>query len=279
MAYGPRKFFEMAVNLALSIKLNDPARPITLLYKDKSELPEGAAQHFDHCAPFENLERYPGVTIKIGIYEPSPYEETLYVDADCLIVKRDMDRHWAKYGAEDFMISGDIERRDETKSGHAQKIMNAVDIDYYIHMNAGVIFFRKSPRAEKVFEDARNMLDARHPDLLDERVRRGDGLSDQTFFAAAMARNKVMPISYTAEEGTIMATTWQAKDVVFDVENGVGKLKKPTGFRLLNRFWAKGWVQHETSVAHFIEMKPRAIYQRQSDWLRTHFGVAPYAFE
>jgi hypothetical protein len=279
MAYGPRKFFEMAVNLALSVKLNDPARPIALLYKDAAEIPGGAPQHFDRCMPFENLERYPGVTIKLGVYEPSPYAETLYIDADCLIVKRDMDRHWAKYGAQDFAISGEVVTSGAAYGCDVSEMMAAAGADYFCDMNCGIVFFRKSDGARKVFGDARALLAEGHKELIELRPRRGDGLSDQPYFAAAMARNNIKPVFYAPEEGTIMATTWQAKDVMFDVEKAIGRVKKPAGFRLFNRFWAKGWVQHESSVAHFIEMKPRALYQRQSDWLRGHFGVEPYAFE
>ncbi len=279
MAYGPRKFFEMAVNLALSVKRNDPKRPITLLYKDAAEMPDGVEQYFERCAPLENPHLYPGVTAKLAMYEPSPYAETLFIDADCLIMKRDMDRHWKKYGAQDFAISGDVVTSGSAYGCDVEKMMAATGAGYFIDMNSGVIFFRKSGLANKVFSNARKILAEGHADLAELRARRSDGLGDQPFFAAAMARNRVAPIAYTPEEGTIMATTWQARDIEFDMKNRVSRLKKPTGFRLLNRLWAKGWVQHETSIAHFIELKPLADYQRQSDWLRHHFGVEGYVFE
>ncbi|WDI30965.1 hypothetical protein PUV54_13475 [Hyphococcus flavus] len=279
MAYGHRRFFEMAVNLALSARLNDPNRPVTLLYKDCSELPEELAPYFQDCRPFENPEAYPGVTIKLGVYEPSPYEETFFVDADCLIMKRDMDRHWEKYGAQDFAISGDVVKSGAAYGCDVEKMMAAAGVDYFCDMNCGVLFFRKSDKAQKVFADARALLAERHPDLIELRPRRGDGLSDQPYFAAAMARNGVEPVSYTPEEGTIMATTWRASDIEFDLEHGINRLKKPTGFRLMDRFWARGWVSHETSIAHFIELKPRAAYQRLSDWLRDHFGVPRFRFD
>ena len=278
MAYGPRRFFEMAVNLALSVKLNDPDRPIALLYKDEAELPDGAAQHFDQCVKFEHAERFPGVTIKLGIYEPAPYAETMYVDADCLIMKRDMNRHWQKLGAQEFTIPGAVVTAGKAYGCDVKKMMQAAGVDYFCDMNCGVVYFRKSDAAEAVFRDARALLAEGHPDLIELRPRRGDGLSDQPYFAAAMARNNLRPISYAPEEGTIMATTFRAADMRFDFEKSESRLRKPTGFRLFDRFVARGWVRHETSVAHFIELKPLADYQRLSDWLRRHLGVAPYVF-
>lgn len=279
MAYGSRKFFEMAVNLALSVRLNDPSRPVTLLYKDASELPDGFAAHFDHCAPFENPNDYPGVTIKLGIYEPTPYAEAMYVDADCLIMKRDMDRHWAKYGVQDFNLSGVTCTSGVHYGCDVKAMMAAARVDYFVGGNCGVLFYRKNDGGEKVFRDARAYLAERHPDLIETRPRRGDGLSDQPYFSAAMARNGLQPISYKAEEGTIMATTYLAKDIDFDMATGRSLLKKPTGFHILNRLWAKGWVAHDTSIAHFIDLKPVRVYQRLSDWLRDQFGMSRYVFE
>ncbi|WP_425408875.1 hypothetical protein [Hyphococcus sp.] len=279
MAYGHRRFFEMAVNLALSARLNDPDRPVTLLYKEEAELPEDLKPFFDQCAPFPDASQYPGVTIKLGVYEPAPYTENFYVDADCLIMKPDMDRHWAKYGARDFMISGDVVTTGSAYGCDVKKMMAAAGVDYFCNMNCGVVFFRKSEAAAKVFDDARALMRDRHPDLIELRPRRGDGLSDQPYFSAAMARNGIRPISYTPEEGTIMATTWRAADIDFDLAGARAQLKKPTGFRILDRLWAKGWVQHDTTIAHFIELKPLGVYQRLSDWLRDHYGVPRYKFD
>ncbi len=279
MAYGQRRFFEMAVNLALSIRLNDSSRPVTLLYKDRSELPEEHAEFFSACRPFENPDGFSGVAIKLGVYEPSPYNETFFVDADCLIMKRDMDRHWEKFGAQDFAIAGDVVRSGSAYGCDVEKMMAAAGVDYFCDMNCGVLFFRKSDKAQMVFSHARALMEERHPDLIELRSRRNDGLSDQPYFAAAMARNGIQPVSYAPQEGTIMATTWQASDIEFDLAKGVSRLQKPTGFHLLGRFWAKGWVRHETSIAHFIELKPRKTYQQVSDRLRDHFGVPRFRFD
>ena len=279
MAYGPRKFFEMAVNLALSIKLNDPARPITLLYKSHDELPDDIAKHFDQCIAFENPSEFPGVTIKLAIYKPTPYDETFYIDADCYLMKRDMDRHWAKYGVQDFAISGDVVTSGSAYGCDVEKMIAAAGVDYFIDMNCGIIFYRKGEKGETVFRDASAYMREGNPDLIETRARRGDGLSDQPYFAAAMAKNNLKPVSYTAEEGTIMATTYRAADIQFDLATATSRLKKPTGFYLLDRFWAKGWVQHDTTVAHFIEQKPLDQYQALSDWLRDHFGVPRFQFE
>lgn len=278
MAYGARKFFEMAANLALSVKLNDPKRPITLLHKKDAPPPDDIAARFDGCAPVGNDAQYPGVAVKLAIYEPAPYAETFYVDADCLIMKPDMDRHWSKFGASDFNIAGDVRTSGSAYGCDIEKMMAAAGVDYFIDANSGIVFFRKGDAARKVFEAARALLAARHPDLMETRTRRGDGIGDQPLFAGAMAQHGIRPVAYTPDEGTIMATTWRASEIDFDLAKGASRLKKPTGFYLLDRLWAKGWVEHETTVAHFVELKPLPEYQRLSDWLRNRFGVPKFDF-
>lgn len=277
IAYGHRKFYEMAVNFALSVKLHDPKRPVCLLYKQSDPVPEDIAEAFDRLAPFENEDRYPKMLIKLAIYEPSPFDETFYMDADCVLLKGDMDRHWQKYGADDFMIAGDKRTASDDLSEQEKGMMAATDTDYVVDMNAGVIFYRKSERAAKIFADAGRLAIDPDPSLVEERAR-DDGLSDQTFYSAAMAMNHVDPIRYDPEEGTIMATTFRARRINFDIIEGRGRLEKPAGFRLLGRFLAKGWVRHDTTVGHFIDGKPAALYQRTSDALRDHFGWPRYEF-
>ena len=279
MAYGKRKFFEMAANLALSVKLNDPGRPICLLYKEGETVPEDIAALFDDVVAMPSSDRYPGVSIKLAIYEPTPYDEALYVDSDCFIMKPDMDRHWAKYGAQDFGCAG-VKRQSGFFYNHdVAEMTAAAGVDHMIQMNCGVLFYRKSEGGLALFEQARAYLDEQNPALIENRKwRRGDGLSDQPYFSAAMAKCGIEPVSYTPEEGTIMATTYRARDFDFDLFAGRARLKKPTGFRIAGRLWAKGWVDHDTSVGHFINCEPLGLYQKLSDDLRGHFDRPKYEF-
>lgn len=276
MAYGKRRFFEMAVNFSLSVRLHDPKRPTTLVFKKSASPPPDVARHFDSVQTFENEERYPGVTIKLALYEPTPYEEAFYIDADCLLMKPDMDRHWMKFAASDFNVAGEARK----EGAAARRMMAASRAPYFVDANFGVFYFRKNAVGRAVFDHARALLDERDPGLIENRpVRRGDGLSDQPYFGAAMALQNIDPISYRPEEGTIMATTYRASAIDFDLEKGRASLSKPAGFFVANRFWARSWVRHDTTVGHFIELRPRAVYQRLSDWLRDRFDVPRYQFD
>lgn len=278
IAYGPRKYFEMALNLALSVKLNDPSRPIALLYDGPNNLTDTSTQFFDHIGTLPAQDRISGSAMKLNIFAPSPYSETLFVDADCLVLKKDMDRHWNKFAPFDFNIPGNKRAAGSLYGLDVTGMMRAAGTDHIMQINSGIIFFRKNDDGKAVFDTALNLFKDGHPELIELRGKRGNVCADQPFFGAAMAKCGIDELSYTPQEGTIMATTYLARNCDFDLERGVSTLEKPTGHWILNRFLAKGWVKHSTSIGHFIALKPKNQYQSLSDQLRKQFDVEPFDF-
>jgi hypothetical protein len=157
-------------------------------------------------------------------------------------------------------------------------MMEAARVDFIYQINAGLIYYKRNAAAQRVFCEALALFEAADPVMMEIRKRRGGVAADQPFLAAAMAKCGVDAVSYDPAEGTVMATTYRARGFEFDIENGVSRLKKATGYRLMDRFFAKGWVQHDTSIGHFIGLRPGAQYQRLSDFLRDRFGVSRYRF-
>ena len=66
----------MAVNLALSIRLSDPARPICLIHDDAVDITDDVRDAFDAVLlPTDPL--YVGVANKIRIYDVSLFQGTM----------------------------------------------------------------------------------------------------------------------------------------------------------------------------------------------------------
>lgn len=88
LALGHPYYGRMAYNLAMSIKAVDSSVDITLVYTD------GAIAHinhrnmwvFDNKMQIENTDQPFGV--KMQLYDLTPYERTLYIDADTLWVSK-----------------------------------------------------------------------------------------------------------------------------------------------------------------------------------------------
>src|ERR1700757_5097905 len=83
IATGAAKYIEMAVNMAMSCKMNSPGLPIALI-TDSTD-PE-LKKYFDIIiASNPNFPK--GIIHKIYISDYSPFEETLFIDGDCLVIR------------------------------------------------------------------------------------------------------------------------------------------------------------------------------------------------
>lgn len=261
LACGARRYFEMARVLCFSLKLKDPKRKVCLAC-DKQDFLGDFAPHFDDVVYLEDDDRFIGCANKIRLYALSPYEETMYVDSDCLLMKSDMDRHWERLSAQDFAVAGGKMTSGNWYGEDIGKILKGLSIDYIVKHNSGVFFFRKGPACDKYFDTVMRLFNE-HTDLLGHNHQKKTGqLADEPFFGAAMGIEKIEPVGYTPEEGSIMITTFYAPDCEGDFNKEYAVINKPTGFWILNRFLPKGHVRHTPSIMHFVSLKPRGLYDK-----------------
>jgi len=272
LATGDRFYIELAINLALSIKLNDPKRPICLIMDEGATLPEEYTPYIDEIAYLKSKPGFHGCLNKLRVNEVSPYEESLFIDSDCILLKNDMDRHWSKFQAPGFKIAGGKVTKGNWYGFDIQDVIKTLGINYIVQMNSGVFYFRKSQETEHFFETALRLVND-HKDLLGTYHRNKLQLADEPFIGAAQGLLWITPLSYTPEEGAIMITTIQSEDIKFDPFTQTSIMTRKTDFRLLGRFLPRKRVAHSPSIAHFVKLKPKSIYLRISDQLRGQYGL------
>ena len=273
LALGDRKYYEMALHLALSLKWKDPSRPVCLIH-DNSQSLERYGEIFDDLVVMPKLSGYVGCANKLRLEQFSPYEETFYIDSDCLVVKPDMDRHWQKFAGADFNIAGDMATAGTWYDFDIAEACRELHLPYMVRMNSGVIFFRKTKAAERIFKSARSLVSTVGSVIGYDHQGRSGQLADEPFFGAAMGQHAITPVAYTPEEGSVMITTWQAKDCQARLEEDYASIKKASGYHLLNRFFVKSWVEHSPSIMHFIGLKPADLYQQLTEQLRRKYNIA-----
>lgn len=277
LATGHQKYFEMAINAALSAKWMDPEKPVCLIH-DGENLPDYAAQVFDDLVDFKGEDGFVGVMNKMLIYDLSPYEETMFIDGDCFILKPDMDRHWERYGKQDFTFAGSVSNSGSWYGFDIAKACADAGVPYLIQGNTGVFYFRKSDTAKAVFETAKRFRHEK-PDILGVvHQKRSAQFSDEPFLGAAMGAHGLQPVSYTAEEGSIMVTTLYARFCKGDMETATSQLKKPASNLPTDRIWALKYVTHSPSIMHFISLKPRKLFTKLSEQVRARAGLPDYDF-
>ncbi len=268
LATGDRQYFDAAANVALSIHENDAGRPISLLCDDASKLAPEEKELFDRVIVALPGTLGVGCAGKLDLPDFLPYEETVFLDSDCLIVKKDMDRHWKKLAVQCFNVAGSMLKTGPWYTFDIGKVCEVLNLPYMVQMNSGVMYFRKGPELDSFLatvadlrERAQDVLFVQHRDMNAQ-------IADEPIWGAAMGKLGLEPAQYSAEEGSVMVTTYMSRRIKYDPIANISEQEKSKGYWLLGRFLSKGWVKHSTSVAHFIRFKPRNVYRRCVQQLR-----------
>jgi len=279
LATGAPLYFEAVANLALSIRLNDPSRPLSLLCDKPSKLPEKYRSYFDQLIELPAHPTYSGCGDKIRMPLYSPYEETIFIDSDCLIAKADMDRHWKKMSSSFWGMPGGKTTSGQWYGKSIESMMRSEGVPYIVQMNSGVFFFRQGKKLKSLIADAMALAEADGSDIhIGHRGVAGQ-LADEPIWGVLMARHNIAPIEYQASEGSVSVSTYLAKGVKVDVLSGMCEMKKSTGFHILGRFLSKGWVQHSPSVPHFVAFEPTQSYAAIVNEIRSYFSLEGFSFK
>ena len=261
LATGDRQFFDAVVNLALSVQLNDPSRPISLVCDDAGKLTEREKQCFDRIIVALPGTLGVGCTGKLDLLDFLPYEETVFLDSDCLIVKKDMDRHWNLLQTQYFNVAGAKITDGSWYNFEVADVCSSLGLDYMVHMNSGVMYFRKGRELDRFQAVVQDLRENAHKSLFVQHRDMNDQIADEPIWSAAMAKQGLFPVEYCADEDWLMVTTYMSRQVSFDPFDQISELEKSEGYHVLDRFVSKGWVKHSPSVAHFILFKPKSVYR------------------
>lgn len=259
LATGSTLYLEIAINLALSLRLNDPTRPICLVLDQGKSLPEIYKPFIDFVAYLEPKDGFHGCLNKLRLHEISPFEESMFIDADCILVKNDMDRHWERFSSEGFTIAGDTVTTGDWYGFSIQDVIRDLGINYMARMNSGVFYFKKGAQTNLFFETTLNLVKTKNK-TLGSYHRNKFQLADEPFIGATIGMLKMQPISYTPEEGSIMVTTINSSKVVLDPIKKISSLIIESDFKILGRLFPKTKTKHSPSLAHFVKLKPRNEY-------------------
>ena len=264
------RYVDMAVNLAFSIRHFDKTRPICLVHNDKVQIPQIARKVFTHFVCLAPREGYLGCMNKIRLDEVSPFAETMYVDADCLLVKDDIDRHLRKMETQYFSMTGDKRTSGRWNSLDIDDVRKQFSFPHVIQMNSGVFYFRKGKETSRFFDRLRALYRDHRDVLSNIHQGRTGQYADEPFFGVAMAEFGLDPLAGTPGSGSLMVTTWRARNCAFHPAQGLSRIDKPASYWFGIPYLPRSWVRHSPTIAHFIALKPRQLYERTSQYFREH---------
>ncbi len=260
VALDRQRYVDMAVNFAKSVKFFDKTRRTCLVFNDRVEITPTVRSVFDDIVQLPVDEEYVGCMNKVRIYDVAPYDENMYVDADCLLVKNDIDRHWARCAGRYFTMTGEKATSGQWNNLVIAEACEALGLPYIVRMNSGVFYFTKSPETKAFFDRVDWFYRHERNRLSNIHQNRVGQYADEPFFGAAMGALRLEPVDGGPSEGSWMVTTWRARRCHFDPLSNTSYLEKPSRLVFGLPLVPYGWVKHSPTIAHFIGLKPALAY-------------------
>lgn len=201
MALGdPRVYAYYAYNLAVSLKQCSPEVKIAIIYNGNSltHLDSMELFHFDQkiVCPVEYYThegRTEYIKAKLYLNKLTPFEETLFLDADMVFSPyKKVQSIWDDLANIDFtMACRGMSDVDAGQSAwvNLSEVREYYGFDKWYDLSSEFIYFKDTPANEKLFEDARDFY---NHELLNVREFAG-GKPDEPFYCLAMLKNGIAP--------------------------------------------------------------------------------------
>ena len=190
MAFGKPRFIEQVKSLGRSILLHAPdAQTAIVTDSDDPQLREIFMRVIKYRPELGSSVRQ---KLHLDLY--SPFEETLFIDSDCLVLGN-LESFWTAFAGQTFGVPGS----KFLTRGMADPYLDvAFALDYFgveklPKFNGGTYYFNKSDEANDFFSTARELL-ANWKDLHFSEFRR-DGPADEAIVSIAMAIHGLKPTS------------------------------------------------------------------------------------
>jgi len=200
IAHGKARYLNMARHLGRSLRLHAPKLPTAIVTDADNQAFEDC---YDHVIPLQK-EYGRNVEQKLHLDLYSPFEETLFIDADSLVAKP-IDWIFDDYQAVsftspgyEFILPGDTDDQWHADFDH---IFSELHLERLPKFNGGVYFFRKDPIADRLFVQARKIW-SRYREYGIKEFR-GCGPPDELLFSIAMSLEGQSTIP---DHGRIMRT-------------------------------------------------------------------------
>jgi hypothetical protein len=248
IATGADRYLEMATACAASLRLFDGRRAVQLVTDRKAEA-IARRDLFDVITPVDADATSLGPLVKLHSHRHSVFEETMFVDADCLLLKHDIDHRWSVL-ARDYAFATPGLWSDEGEwYGMDVAAMCAIaGTQRLVRMNSGTFYYRNSAAGHAVLDTAWTLFE--ELGNFTGHIHRGAGAPDEPFLALAMGRLGVDPFPMRdADCSSWMTATMNSLEVHADATSGAPRLVK----------------HHRTlspSLCHFTGLFPRDVYHR-----------------
>jgi len=218
VGFGATKYVEMALSLGRSFKMHNPHLP-TAVVTDSTD--PAAGRVFDHKIPY--VAGW-GMAMhqKLHVDYYTPFQQTLYIDADCLVNRR-VDDLFEALGGRPFGIGG-WDFAEGTWYVDVQALCRRLGVSSIPKFNGGLFVFDKEG-ARTFFAAARYLIDAEQELPFD--TTHGGERSDELPISVAMVQHGWRAVTDGGYERAMWTTLDAGYQVArLDVLRGVCKVRR-----------------------------------------------------
>lgn len=188
VATGSDEYYQLAANLYISYKKSGGKYPFTLICDRENKY----SKLFDRVVIINEFRK--STLDKLLMYH-SPYNESIFLDADMLILYT-IDNLWDIFvNGDDVGIFGCTYPVDSQRGWFTYDNCGEYkpQVKFVIDMNGGIVYFRKSNRAASIFKKALDL--AEHYSEFD--FKRFKEPADEPVMALSMVLHSCKPLDYS----------------------------------------------------------------------------------
>lgn len=230
IATGKEEYYQMAYNLLRSYRhfCRSPL-PFAILCDRKNEYTE----HFDTALQFEGGASCSYLD-KLALADQAPFDETIFIDADCLAYGdlNDLFKYFAE--ADDVSCFGRVLALDDKTGWFEYENLGELQskVGFVVGLHGGIYYIRKTEKAKRVFNTARGLI----PDYAKFRFKgKFNNPGDEPLVALAMAIEDCRPVPFANEAITCY---WEYENKIdLDITKGKASIDKPGCGSILLVHW------------------------------------------
>lgn len=204
-----KKYAIQAKYLAFSAMLHAPHCLRAVITDQHSIL----APYYDIVIPY-NPQYGDPFAVKTRLHLYTPFEKTLFLDADSLLV-HNVDSYWEALEKRSFAYSGEMISGGEWYLDIGA-LIKYLDVPWIPKFNSGMFLFDKSEKAKNIFDTAFHYME--NHEGLDVPFFRGRMFPDEPFLAIALAKYDEKPFE---DHGRFSRTLIGARKIHLNVIRGV----------------------------------------------------------
>ena len=263
LALDDRRYLDIAANLALSVRRLEN-RPISIIVNQKTGFNSAYDGLFDQVITAPDDPTIRGAMNKVRLFDLTPYDRTLYVDADCLLFSPRIEFFWRKYRDHPFAVEGHKQSSGPVFScslgvKDAGALCKLFDLPFITVFNAGVMYFERTAASKAVFDKVREIYNGPQRDAVSYTYKHAGEYADEPFFGVALASLGIAPFELHASQ-RLQVTTPNIVEAALDIDTGDLRVVKqlPNGKTDL---WSG-------VICHFCGLAPMDTYFGLADKLR-----------